>query len=95
VTAPDGARRARIELSLGWCAERGAVVWWDDVSFTPVETRANSVTRANRVARVVTVYHRPQNTGSPAASVAQFCRVVREQARATGPTWCVCPKASR
>lgn len=69
--APEEARSVVIELALGWAP--GGVVWWDDVTLEEVAT-------PRRVARALTVYHRPQSTGDPAVSVAEFCRVVEAAA---------------
>ena len=71
-TAPDGARGVVIELALGWAP--GGTVWWDDV------TLAEENAAPRRAVRVMTVYHRPQNTGDAAKSVAEFCRLVESAA---------------
>lgn len=70
--APSEARSVRVDLTLGW-AEKGAV-WWDNLEITeapPMKARA---------ARVMTLHHRPRNTGSPAESVAEFVRLIENAA---------------
>jgi predicted amidohydrolase len=70
--APDNARSVVIELSFGWCATGS--VWWDDVQLR------EEPSPPQRVVRAVTIYHRPSGTGSAAASVEQFCRLIEAAA---------------
>ncbi|MCL5097302.1 MAG: carbon-nitrogen hydrolase family protein [Candidatus Omnitrophica bacterium] len=71
-TAPEKSRRAIIELSMGWCAQ--GTVWWDDIQLWK-----DPVPRP-RVARVVTIHHRPSAAKTPAENVEQFCRLVQSTA---------------
>jgi len=70
--APEGAASVRIQLSFQWCP--GGTVWWDDVRLEEESPQAG------RTVRVVTIFHRPRSTGSAAASVEEFCRLVRQSA---------------
>ena len=71
-SAPENARSVMIELFFAWAAEGS--VWWDGI-----ELREEAAP-TERVVRAMTVYHRPQNTKSPAESVEQFCRIVEDSA---------------
>ncbi len=66
-TAPEKSAMVDIQLALGF--DKGSV-WWDEISFLP-ETNAKE-----RILRVATVYHRPQNTRSSIKSVEEFCQLV-------------------
>lgn len=68
--APENARSVRLEVWLGWAAH--GTVWWDDIAF------AEEPAPHPRVVRALTVFHRPQDTHSPAESVAQFVRLVED-----------------
>jgi predicted amidohydrolase len=82
-TAPAEAHAVTIELSLAWAT--GGTVWWDDVTL-------DEISAPRRIVRAITVYHRPQGTGDPAASVAEFCHVV-ESAAAQKPDVVCLPEA--
>jgi predicted amidohydrolase len=70
--APPEARSVRIELAFGW-APKG-VVWWDDIEIG--ETTAPR----ERLVRMMTIYHRPSETGSAARSVQEFCHLIEAAA---------------
>jgi predicted amidohydrolase len=74
--APPGARALAVQLALGFVA--GGSVWWDDIRLVEEEKPRE------RVVRAMTVFHRPSNSASPAASVESFCRLV-ESARDQRP----------
>jgi predicted amidohydrolase len=67
-TAPENARSVMVELALGWAPEGS--VWWDEVEMQEVAALPQ------RVARALTVFHRPSGTKSAAESVEQFCRLI-------------------
>ncbi len=70
--APPEAHSVVISLALGWAA--GGAVRWDGI-----ELKAEPAA-PNRVVRAATIYARPQNTASAAASVEQFCRLIEQAA---------------
>ncbi|MEX0776106.1 MAG: carbon-nitrogen hydrolase family protein [Phycisphaeraceae bacterium] len=70
--APADATRALIRLGLRWCPD--GKVWWDGVQVEQV-TDAPA-----RPVHLATVFHRPRDTASPAASVAQFVDVLTRHA---------------
>ncbi len=65
--APQKAVSVDIQLSLGFTK---GTVWWDDIRIVPVTNLTE------RICRVATVFHKPNNTKSPAQSVEEFCRLV-------------------
>ncbi len=67
--SPENACSAMIHLGLRW-SKRGTVQW-RDVQF------AEQPTPTQRPVRILTVGHRPRNTGSADVSVGQFCDLLR------------------
>jgi predicted amidohydrolase len=72
VRAPETAVALDVQLSLGFVA--GGTVWWDDVSLTAIDEPSE------RIVRVMTVGHRPRGSGSAAANVEAFSKIIREAA---------------
>jgi predicted amidohydrolase len=70
--APEGASSVSVELGLTWAGD--GTVWFDDVRLD------EEPSAAQRLVRTATVYHRPSGTGSAAASVEQFCKIVEANA---------------
>ncbi|MBI1353175.1 MAG: hypothetical protein GC160_02430 [Acidobacteria bacterium] len=68
--APPDAAAARLELRLAYAPT--ATLWWDDVSFEPVETPAA------RPVKVATVNLRPLNTGGREGSIERFAELVEK-----------------
>lgn len=68
VPAPPEAVSAQVELRLAYAPK--ATVWWDDVSFDPIQTPGP------RPVRLASVNLRPLNTGSREASIERFAEVV-------------------
>lgn len=79
--APENARVVVVDLALAWST--GGTVWWDAI------TLDEAPSGPGRVVRAATVFHRPQNTKSPAESVAQFCRVIEAAAPARPDVLCL------
>ena len=67
--APPEAASAQIELRLAYAPK--ATVWWDDVSFDPIDTPAA------RPVRIASVNLRPGNTGGREASIEEFAKVIQ------------------
>ncbi|MCX8156698.1 MAG: carbon-nitrogen hydrolase family protein [Verrucomicrobiae bacterium] len=76
---PTNAVAVKVELALAFAPE-GEVVW-DEVELRELPAMPQ------RPVRLLTVYLRPQNTGGPAQSVEQFCRLVEGE---TEPVDLVC-----
>ncbi|MBV9864295.1 MAG: carbon-nitrogen hydrolase family protein [Abitibacteriaceae bacterium] len=72
VPAPPAARAVVIDLSFGW-SPKGTVLW-DDIQLL------EEPSPPHRTVRAVTIYHRPRDTKSAAASVEEFCRLIEESA---------------
>jgi hypothetical protein len=70
--APEKSFAAEIQLGFGFVAN--AAVLWDDV------TLVEEADPADRVVKAVTVFHRPQRTGSASESIESFCRVAERAA---------------
>ncbi|MGI8785120.1 MAG: carbon-nitrogen hydrolase family protein [Acidobacteriota bacterium] len=70
--APDGAKKARIQLVFQWCA--AGQVWWDDVRFSSVTPPAP------RKVRVATIFHRPSGLKSAAENIESFAAVIEKAA---------------
>lgn len=68
--APEGAAAVQIRLSLQWSP--GGTVWWDGIRLDEESSQPG------RTIRAVTIFHRPRSTASAAASVEEFCRLVRQ-----------------
>jgi predicted amidohydrolase len=71
VRAPDKATSARLELILRWDGD--GEVAWSAVRFEPADSQPRPV-------RLATIYCRPRNMKTPAQSVEEFARLVREAA---------------
>ena len=69
--APTGATQVEIQLGFGFSEGQ---VWWDDVSLTLLPKTDH------RTARIATIHHRPSQTTSAAASVAQFADLIEQAA---------------
>ncbi|WCJ58480.1 carbon-nitrogen hydrolase family protein [Fontisphaera persica] len=65
---PTNATAVKLELALAFAPN--GVVWWDDVELRQLPAMPQ------RPVRLLTVYLRPRNTGGPAQSVEEFCRLV-------------------
>ena len=70
--APEKAVACRVELGLAWAPQ--GTVWWHRLSL------AEESAARGRSVRALTVYHRPQSTGSAAKSVEQFCELLERAA---------------
>jgi predicted amidohydrolase len=68
---PENTRGVEVRLALGFTP---GAVWWDDIRVTEVTNAP-----ARRI-RAMTVFLRPRDTGSAAASVEQFCRLAESAA---------------
>jgi predicted amidohydrolase len=81
--APADATKVRLELFFGWSP--GGTVWWDDVSFGPVDAPKP------RSVKVATVYHRPDGNKSARENIEEFCGWI-DRAAQSAPDIVVLPE---